>query len=592
MKRILFKRILVTYIIIAPVLLISLELYLSDAIKNNYIENLKQNLLAQARLIAEQVPLTSSHNLDDFCKRYKEKTGARITIIDDSGIVLGDSDEPSGTMENHANRPEIRDADLTNLGSSIRYSKTLRKNLIYLAIAFYHGSDKRFLRLSLPLHEVEAAVNTIRRRIIVVALAALLIALLIGFLHTRKIAKSVEEIAAFSKDIAAGNFRKRLFLKEKGELGELAKNIGNMAQELNERLKHSEGEKRKIEAILRNMSDGLILTDTKGRILLSNPAIKNFFGVESIIEGKTLMETLRNTELLKIINTVIETKERISREIGITHPKELHLMATATPFYSPGSEQEPSGVVITFHDITRLKKLEEIRKDFVANVSHEIKTPITAIKGFAETLLDGALDDRENAYKFLETIRNNSERLNSLVRDLLTLSRIELGDMPITKTPVNIDEVVDKVYETLKEKAQSKALYLKKQIPTELKEIYADRDRLIQIFLNLVDNGIKFTEQGGVTIKVQSSKFKVQNEEEKDYIEILIEDTGVGIPRKHLDRLGERFYRVDRARSRELGGTGLGLAIVKHLVMAHGWKMEIESTEGKGTTVHLLCPVT
>jgi two-component system phosphate regulon sensor histidine kinase PhoR len=371
-----------------------------------------------------------------------------------------------------------------------------------------------------------------------------------------------------------------------------------MSQELQRRLQQAEEEKSMIEAILMNMSDGLILTDLKGRILLSNSALKNLFGIEAGIEGKTAMETLRKAELADLIDRVVETKETISREIEVTYPKELFLMVTAAPYSVRG---ELSGVVLACHDITRLKQLEDIRKDFVANVSHEIRTPITAIKGFAETLLEGALDDKENAYKFLETIKNHSERLNSLVSDLLTLSRIELGDIRIEKETVDLNNVIDTVFETLKEKAQSKGLYLKREISPINQEVRADRNRLIQILLNLVDNGIKFTEHGGVTIKVKSEKLKVNSEKEnselltlnsqpRNFTEISVEDTGIGIPKKHLSRLGERFYRVDKARSRELGGTGLGLAIVKHLVKAHGWEMQIESIPGKGTKVKILIP--
>jgi two-component system phosphate regulon sensor histidine kinase PhoR len=250
--------------------------------------------------------------------------------------------------------------------------------------------------------------------------------------------------------------------------------------------------------------------------------------------------------------------------------------------------------MLSFHDITRLRQLEDMRKDFVANVSHEIKTPITAIKGFAETLLGGAIDDKENASKFLQTIKNHSERLNSLVEDLLTLSRIELGDIKIEKTAVSLDDVIDTVFTTLRKKADIKGLYLRKEIPENLGEIRADRNRLTQILLNLVDNGIKFTETGGVTVIIRSEKdliseLKTQNSKLADFLEISVEDTGIGIPQKHLPRLGERFYRVDSSRSRELGGTGLGLAIVKHLVKAHGWEMKIESTQGKGTIVSILC---
>src|SRR4030042_6428616 len=230
--------------------------------------------------------------------------------------------------------------------------------------------------------------------------------------------------------------------------------------------------------MLRNMSDGLILSDIKGTILLSNEAVSRLFNVASSIEGKTIMETLRKAELMDMIDQVAMSRERISREIEVTHPKDLYLMVTAAPFYSYRQVKEVSGGILTFHDITRLRRLEEIRKDFVANVSHEIKTPITAIKGFTETLLDGAIDDRENAHKFLETIKNNSERLNSLVTDLLTLSGIELGDIMIQQDVVNPEEVIDTVFTILSEKAQSKGLYLKKDIAPEIREFRADRDRL------------------------------------------------------------------------------------------------------------------
>jgi two-component system phosphate regulon sensor histidine kinase PhoR len=602
MKRVLFKRILLFYLIVTPLLVVVLELYLSDVIKKSYIEKLKDSLVIQCRLIADQIP-SSPDNLDDFCRTFKEKTGARVTIMSSSGFVLGDSDEPSAQMENHADRPEIRDADISEVGNSTRFSNTIKRDLFYLAIAIDGGAGKGFIRLSVPLNDIEAAVDSIRMRIIIASLAALFIVILIGLLQTRRITKSIEDITSFSQDVTEGKLTKRLFLKEKGELGELGKNISNMAQELDNRLKQMESEKTVIEAILNNMTDGLILTDTKGRIVLSNTAIKNFFGIESSIEGKTLIEVFRKTELIDLIEGVVGGNEKISREIEVKHPKELYLMVNASPFYSYDRSGEISGVILTIHDITRLRKLEDIRKDFVANVSHEIRTPIAAIKGFAETLLEGAIDDKENAHKFLETIKNNSERLNFLVSDLLTLSRIELGDIKIEKTDVNLENVVDTVFATLKEKAEKKGLYLKKEIAPGVPEIRADRDRLIQILLNLVDNGIKFTEEGGVTVKVHMSKSAEPSEKDVinlsplashrssgDFCEISIEDTGIGIPKKHLPRLGERFYRVDRARSRDLGGTGLGLAIVKHLVKVHGWEMKIESTEGKGTTVSLILP--
>lgn len=587
MKRVLFRRILVSYLIMAPLLFLFLELYLSNVVKNDHISRLRESLIIQGNLIAEQVPPALPKNLDDFCKKYKEKTGARITIIDGSGRVLGDSDESSSKMENHADRPGIRDAGMSDAGSSIRFSKTLGKDLFYLAIPVERDSDKMFLRLSMPLSEVDSAVAKTRVRMFLAFFTALLAAIFMGLFQTRRITKSIEEITAFSREITAGHLGRRLFLKEKGEMGELARNINDMAHELRTRLRQSEEEKHKVEAILRNLTDGLMLIDTRGKILLCNDAVKNLFAIEMDSEGRTVAETLRNAELMEVMNEVIREGESISREIQVTHPKELYLMATATPFYAHSVKEKLSGVVMTLHDITRLRHLEEMRKDFVANVSHEIKTPITAIKGFAETLLEGAMDDKDNAHKFIETIKNHSERLNSLVSDLLTLSRIEMGDIRIEKHDVHISNLIDTVFTTLKDKADAKGLYLRKSLPAEHLEIYADRDKLIQILLNLVDNGIKFTDDGGVTVKVQS-KAEETNSTPGNFIVISVEDTGVGIAKKHLPRLGERFYRVDRARSREMGGTGLGLAIVKHLVKAHGWDMQIESTEGRGTKIKII----
>jgi two-component system phosphate regulon sensor histidine kinase PhoR len=593
MKRGLFSRIILMYIIIAPLLLISLELYLSSVIKDGYLSNLKESLTVQARLIADEMPPASSGNLDSFCRKYKEKTQVRITIINSSGHVLGDSDEPSERMDNHSDRPEIRDAEISNIGNSIRFSKTIQQDFYYLAIAVNQNTEKRFVRLSMPLHGLKEAMNSIRIRIIAASLSSLFIAIIIGIFQTRRINKSVGQIVSFTREVKTGNFRKRLLLEEEGELGNLAVNISDMARELNARLQQSEDEKRKMEAILRNMSDGLILTDIKGNIILSNDAVKNIFGITSALEGKTIMETLRKTELMELILKVVDGRIPLSQELDLSYPGEVCLFTTAAPFYSYSSREEMTGVIILFHDITRLRKLEEVRKDFVANVSHEIKTPITAIKGFAETLLEGALYDTENARKFLETIRNHSERLNSLVSDLLTLSTIELGDIKITKSDVNLDDVIDSVFGMVRERAQRKGLYLKKEVPGDLKEINTDRNRLIQVLLNLVDNGIKYTEKGGITVRARHSnpgapeKTDGFNLPPENLMEISVEDTGIGIPPKNLSRLGERFYRVDRARSRELGGTGLGLAIVKHLVQLLNGKMKVKSAEGVGTEVSI-----
>jgi two-component system phosphate regulon sensor histidine kinase PhoR len=317
MKHILFRRIVLIYIIIAPLLLLSLELYLSREVKDSYIANLEKSLRIQARLISDQIPPSFSDNLDAFCKQFKDRTGARVTVIDDSGKVLGDSDEPANTMENHADRPEIKESDISGAGSSVRFSSTLRRNQFYLAVST-DTDPKRFLRLSMPLHEVEQAINKIRMRVIIASLSVLFIALFTGLFQTRKITKSIEEIAEFSKEVAEGNLKKRLFLKNKDELGQLGKNIIDMADELNAKLIQSEEEKRKIAAIIQNMSDGLILTDTKGRIIMSNDAVLKLFGISSGIDGKTLMEAFRIGRLMELVDMVAEGNRKVSREIQVS----------------------------------------------------------------------------------------------------------------------------------------------------------------------------------------------------------------------------------------------------------------------------------
>lgn len=389
----------------------------------------------------------------------------------------------------------------------------------------------------------------------------------------RKLRRDIRDTIEFCDEVASGNLNKKLYIDERSELSQLVNHIIYMTKELKNKLIEAERKKETIELVLKNMKEGLLIIDEKDTVLLVNDAFLRLFGINFPYRGMTAAEILRDAEILSMIEESRGRDETISKEISLRNGTFLSVIATAVKFSDQGE-----GIILTFHDITKLKRLEQIRKDFVANVAHEIRTPITAVKGFAETLLNGAIEDRENAYRFLEIIKRHSERLNSLVNDLLTLSAIEQGEIKMEITDVNISETIDSIFALMAEKARSKGLYLKKAVTEDMPLIRADRDRLFQILLNLIDNGIKFTELGGITVGAKINGKAL----------LYVEDTGCGIEKKHLSRLGERFYRVDRARSRELGGTGLGLAIVKHLVKAHGWDMEIESTPGKGTKVMII----
>jgi two-component system phosphate regulon sensor histidine kinase PhoR len=428
-----------------------------------------------------------------------------------------------------------------------------------------------------PLKEVDQSLKVLRSRIIAVVFSVLLAAGVFSLWQIDRIRKLTRQIRDFSSSLARGEVGKKLFLGRAGEFDEIAESLNTMSEELKKSIVETEEEKNRLSVILSSIPDALLISDAKGIVRISSTASRKFFG--SIpLEGRQFIEIVRNKEFLSLLDEVRRDHMPGVTEFALDAPEEHYCVVRVSPLMYLHANAL-SGFVAIFHDITQLKKLEQVRKDFVANISHELKTPITAIQGFAETLLEGALDDRKNALKFLETIKTNSERMNSLVDDLMTISKIELGVDKVEKTPLVFDDVAEAVVAVLKEKAVQKNLALTTSLAPDLGMLSADRDRLIQILTNLVDNAIKFTETGGVTFGVA---------EEKGKTFLFVEDTGIGIPVKHLSRLGERFYRVDAGRSRNMGGTGLGLAIVKHLVKAHGWDLQIESTPGKGTRVRIL----
>ena len=575
MKKGIFRRIFILYAVVILLAAFFVEIYITSAVRDNYVENLKKNLAVQITLISKNISF-SQKNLDSLCSRLKKDTAARVTVIAADGKVLGDSDSASTLMDNHLHRTEIEQSLLFETGMAIRYSDTLKHNFLYVAKKISKGEKTEgFIRLSVPLKEVDSSVNLLRIKIILVVLIVLLAAGVIFIWQTEHLRRLLRQITDFSKSLSGGDIDKRLFLKEAGEFNEIADNLTSMSIKLQGMMSQNEEEMNRLNVILASLPDALLIIDVKGSIILSSSSAREFFG-DVPIKGMQLFDVVRNHEFSDLINEVrkalLPGLTRFRTEI----PEDKYLSVQVSPLFY--KENELAGFIAVFHDITQIEKLEQVRKDFVANVSHEIKTPITAIKGFADTLLEGALEDKENAVRFLQTIKSNSERINSLVDDLMTISKIELGVIKVGKDMIDIEDVFANVIELFKDKAEAKRLFLKISLIPELRQIKADRDRLIQILNNLVDNAIKFTETGGVT-------FGLGRDEEETFI--FVEDTGIGVPSKHLPRLGERFYRVDPARSRKMGGTGLGLAIVKHLVKAHGWNMRIESTPDRGTKVKI-----
>ena len=574
MKRRIFRRVFVFYFIVLFLSIIFINSYLTSVIRNNYIDELNKSLAFQTSLISGIINVSSMTEIRKFCRTIKEKISARVTVIDTEGKVLGDSDRDASMMDNHADRPEFQQALTAQTGSSIRFSNTLKYDLLYSARKIEQdGKHIGFIRLAVPLIQVNESINSLRLRI---NLAVILAFLLFGILliwQTERIRKYVIKIADYAGALSRGLFDNKLYLVRAGEFTELAKDLNRMAAELEYSIKTKEEETNRLNVIIKSIPDALLLINVDGVIELSNRASIDLFGQERI-DGRPFIEVVRSPAFLTLIDDVRQGLTPGSAELVFDFPAEKYLSVRVSPLYYRAGEL--AGFVAIFHDTTQMKKLEQMRKDFVANVSHEIRTPITAIKGFAETLIDGALYDKENAEKFLTTIISHSERLNRLVEDLMTISKLELGVISISKSVFEIETVIDEAIHTSAVLAAEKEIDIKKSLKAGDTRINADRDRVEQILLNLIENALKFTDEGEIEVGVD-------RDDEKKYL--YVKDSGAGVPQKYLPRLGERFFRVDTSRSRDLGGTGLGLAIVKHIVRAHGWEMEIESEEGKGTVV-------
>lgn len=548
--------------------------YLTDVVGEFQIANISERLAAETGLIAQRASGTPESGLMALVGELKKFETARITFIASDGVVAADSEANPASMENHIGRPEIQQAIMTGSGSSIHQSRTTGGRFLYVARKI--GNDAGFVRLAAPLDSVYESVSALRIRIIIATGLLFLLAGLFVSWRMFGLERAVAEIDSFAESLADGKLASRLIPEEGGPLSGIAESLNSIAAGFDETTRRNDEERERLRIILENMPESLLIIDHYGIVTLANPAAMDYFG-SSTLKGHPVAEIVRSPEFFSLMDSVRRSLQPGEREINLNHNDERMAAAKVSPFFHTSGE--PPAYVAVFHDITRLKKLEQSRRDFVANVSHEIRTPVAAISGFADTLLDGALEDRENAVRFLRIIKANSERISNLVADLLTISTIERGEIELKITPVELGRVIDGVFTALECKATSKGIKLASDIADDAREVAADEFRLGQIITNLVENGIKFTTNGGVTVSARHRDGAV---------EISVSDTGMGISPRHLPRLGERFYRVNESRSRELGGTGLGLAIVKHLVRAHGWNMRIESEEGRGTRVEIV----
>ncbi|HDU7213794.1 TPA: PAS domain-containing protein [Listeria monocytogenes] len=585
----LWLKIGLSFFILFFVVMVIVGIFSGELMKSTYL-NMKENQLEDDAKILLQT--TNMENLDldkDAATIQKsldplgEDIDARITVIDSKGDVVADTKKDPEKLDNHMNRPEVTDIlkKGESVGISIRESDSLGYSMLYVAVPVKHQSKTDgVLRISISLESVDAAVAKLWGNLALIFGIALVIIAAISVFIARKITRPVREIIEVSTDLANHKYDSRIHGKISGELQDLSISVNTLAESLETQMFEIKQNEQRLNAIVQNLVSGVMLINVDKQVIMTNRTMYQILG-ETEITGKPFYEVIKSFALSQLIEATFETKTIQQKEIILYFPREMILDASVSPIL--GENGEITGIILLLHDITQIRHLENVRSEFVTNVSHELKTPVTALKGFAETLLDGAMYDEMLLKKFLTIIKEESDRLHRLIMDILALSRIEQNPVPENVELVEVDEVIEQSARTIFEMATEKNIQViipEKTIPSVT--IETDRDKLQQILINLLSNAINYTPVDG--------KIEVKLIEQEAEVIIEVTDNGIGIPAKDIDRVFERFYRVDKARSRHSGGTGLGLSIVKHLVENCGGRIEVESQEEVGSTFRVTLP--
>ncbi len=572
MKDSIFVKIFTSFLLVILVFSTSIALFAERRIKSHYLKTLSSDLRKISYPLSLNIkPLIEGKKfleLDSLVKVVGREINVRITVIAPDGTVLADSKKNPRLMENHGKRPEVLEAFSKGYGQSLRYSTTMKKKMLYVATPIKsHMKIIGILRLSLFLSDIKLLVNSLSRDMLYMILVISLLSLLGAYFLAKGFSNPIRELVDVSNKLALGDFSVKASIRRKDEIGKLAASFNEMGEKIKDLFDRVKLKQEELVAILSSLSEGLIVIDGDGIIELSNQSFSRIVGEN--LQGKHYAGALRDPKLIKWIRKAINEKKTITREV------EFHdsaFLMSITPMLPEDK------YIVVLHDITELKAVEKIKKDFVANVSHELRTPLTAIKGYVETLEDEVQGD---AKTYLKIIKKHTERIINIVKDLLTLAEVEdKGLEPILKD-IPLEGFLENVVKIFKPRAIEKGLELK-FIPYSSPTIKGDPFKLEQVFINLIDNAIKYTDKGGVTVILK---------QDNHYAVVEVIDTGLGIPEKEIPRIFERFYVVDKSRSRKLGGTGLGLSIVKHIVLLHGGKIEVESKPGHGSRFIVKLPI-
>ncbi|MBN1884386.1 MAG: PAS domain-containing protein [Candidatus Krumholzibacteriota bacterium] len=576
------------YVAVIIVALAAVSWYASRTVKEHYYDRTGDDLRARAILVAELVAIRmgddSGGSMNDLSDSLGELTGTRFTVILPDGRVAADSEEDPVSMENHGDRPEIIRALAGVPGRSTRYSETLRRNFMYVAVPVMRdGRVAAAVRASLPLTFIDETLRGMYVRILYGGLVAAVLAGIISLYVSRRISRPIEEIRRGAEHFTRNDLDYRIPAHDLVEIADLAEVMNGMAYNLQDRILTVERQRNEQEAVFSSMIEGLIAVDTSERVLRLNRAASALLGVEpSKATGLTIQEVVRNPYLQEFVQRALSADEPVEESITLRGGGGTqYLQAHGAQLLD--RDGELLGAVVVLNDVTRIRQLETLRSEFVANVSHELRTPITSIKGFVETLRDGAIHDTAEAKRFLGIISRQADKMNAIIGDLLMLSSVENEQerSRMRFDRARIKEIAGEAISLCAGRVGQRRVKIELDCPDDL-EGTVNAALVEQALINLVDNAVTYSEEGGVV--------RVSATEEGGDIVIRVRDEGIGIREENLDRLFERFYRVDRARSRTLGGTGLGLAIVKHIAQAHGGSVEVESAFGEGSTFVLRLP--
>ena len=577
-------RLILNYIGIALVILLAMYGYLNHSLKRMLNEQITSELKAQAHLVRDFLTMTlpdtfSYEAVDALVDGLNIASDARLTFIGPTGIVWGDTERDGQNlqrMDNHRNRPEILEALSDGMGIADRYSITVETTLRYFALPMFRQDEViGVCRVALPMKKVDLIIGRLKQTLLLASGAGLVVAIFLSLTTAGTIIKPIRNLTRATKSLADGKITSRVPVPSSGELDELSRHFNQMADRIQTQLYEISQEHRRSETILEKMVEGVILIDSQRSIVYANPAAITILSLSEDYHQHPLIETIRDPVLGRLLEQAKETTEAAFDEIRLTGEIERETEVTVVPVANE--------YLVVIHDVSQLRKLEQIRVDFVANVSHELRTPLTSIQGYAETLLNGTLSDAEMSQRFVAKILQQSSQLSQLISDLLDLSRLESGAIELKLTPCKMTEFQEPIVNLFGPAFDEFDMTFEWRIPDDLPNPLVDKLLIEQVFVNLIDNAIKYTPSGGI--------ITVSSETNESEVIVYVSDTGIGITSDALPRIFERFYRVDKGRSREMGGTGLGLSITKHILLQHGGRIWAESVFGKGSVFKFALPL-